>query len=219
MGVLRYFPGSEPPEQPTSPEPERSGPGEAVPADDSDAEREAVWAVPVLGPDGSSAPEREQPRTSRRAENVSLAALTRHDASEGELRSRLLAKGLDEETVEAELERLRSAGLVDDQALADRLVRSLRERKGLGDGALRPALKARHLPQSVIDAALAANAEDDEVLEERLQDVADDRARRLASLPDDVAERRLTAYLLRRGYGGSSVRAAVKDALDRARRG
>src|SRR5689334_19107430 len=163
MGVLRYFPGSEPPEQRTSPEPERSGSGEAPGASE---EREAVWAVPVLGPDDSSAPQREQPRPSRRAENLSLAALTRHDASEAELRTKLRAKGLEEETVEAELERLKAAGLVDDAALADRLVRSLRERKGLGDGALRPALTARHLPQAVIDAALAANAEDDEVVEE-----------------------------------------------------
>lgn len=216
MGVLRYFPGSEPPEQRTSPEPDPSGSGEA-PAGDA---AEPGWAVPVLGPDVRAEQEPERsPRQSRRAENVSLAALTRHDASEGELRAKLLARGLDEETVEAELDRLKAAGLVDDAALAERLVRSLRERKGLGDGALRPALKARHLSQSVIDAALAANAEDEEVVGERLQDVADDRARRLASLPDDVAERRLTAYLLRRGYGGSSVRGAVKDALARARRG
>jgi regulatory protein len=210
MGVLRYFPGSEPPEQRTSPEPESSGSGEAP------------WAVPVLGPGGPAEP-REQPaverRAERRAENVAIAALTRHDASEAELRAKLLAKGLDEVATEAELDRLRSAGLIDDAALADRLVRSLRERKGLGDGALRPALKARHLPAAVIDAALAANAEDDEVAGERLQDVADDRARRLVSLPGDVAERRLTAYLLRRGYGGSSVRSAVREALERARNG
>ena len=121
--------------------------------------------------------------------------------------------------MEAELDRLKGAGLVDDAALADRLVRSLRERKGLGDGALRPALRARNLPQAVIDAALAANAEDDDAVDERLQEVADDRARRLASLPDDVAERRLVAYLMRRGYGGSALRNAAKDALERARRG
>lgn len=204
MGVLRYFPGSEPPEQAASPEPDDSG------------SREAAWAVPVLGPAADAPVDRP---ADRRAENVALAALTRHDASEAELRAKLLAKGLDEDATEAELDRLRSAGLVDDAALADRLVRSLRERKGLGDGALRPALKARHLPASVIEAALAANAEDEEVAGERLQDVADDRARRLASLPDDVAERRLTAYLLRRGYGGSSVRTAVRAALDRARDG
>jgi regulatory protein len=211
VGVLRYFPGSEPPEQRTSPEPDHSGSGEAA------------WAVPVLGPDGTSeppsAPTRADRTPDRRAEHVAMAALTRHDASEGELRAKLLAKGLDDEAVQAELDRLRAAGLVDDAALADRLVRSLRERKGLGDGALRPALKARHLPAAVIEAALAANAEDDEVAEDRLQDVADDRARRLVSLPDDVAERRLTAYLLRRGYGGSSVRSAVREALERARNG
>jgi len=208
MGVLRYFPGSEPPEQRASPEPDDSGSGEAA------------WAVPVLGPADAvpDAPPDDRP-ADRRAENVALAALTRHDASEAELRAKLLARGLDEDATEAELDRLRSAGLIDDAALADRLVRSLRERKGLGDGALRPALKARHLPPSVIEAALAANAEDEEVAGERLQDVADDRARRLASLPDDVAERRLTAYLLRRGYGGSSVRAAVREALERARNG
>jgi regulatory protein len=208
MGVLRYFPGSEPPEQRASPESDDSGSGEAA------------WAVPVLGPAEAvpDTPPVDRP-ADRRAENVALAALTRHDASEAELRAKLLARGLDEDATEAELDRLRSAGLIDDAALADRLVRSLRERKGLGDGALRPALKARHLPPSVIEAALAANAEDEEVAGERLQDVADDRARRLASLPDDVAERRLTAYLLRRGYGGSSVRAAVREALERARNG
>jgi len=209
MGVLRYFPGSEPPEQGPSPEPDASGSGEPG------------WAVPVLGPDAIVEPEPSpaERRASRRAENVALAALTRHDASEGELRAKLLARGLDEADVEAELGRLKGAGLVDDAALADRLVRSLRERKGLGDGALRPALRARNLPQAVIDAALAANAEDDEAVDERLQEVADDRARRLASLPDDVAERRLTAYLMRRGYGGSSLRSAARDALERARRG
>jgi regulatory protein len=211
MGVLRYFPGSEPPEQRASPEPDDSRSGEDA------------WAVPVLGPGrAEAAPEPPSPaerRADRRAENVALAALTRHDASEAELRAKLLARGLDETATEAELDRLKSAGLVDDAALADRLVRSLRERKGLGDGALRPALKARHLPPAVIDAALAANAEDEEVVGERLQDVADDRARRLVSLPDDVAERRLTAYLLRRGYGGSSVRSAVREALERARHG
>jgi regulatory protein len=210
MGVLRYFPGSEPPEQRTSPEPDDPGSGEAA------------WAVPVLGPGAEpprSAPPAADHRAERRAENVALAVLTRHDASEAELRTTLLARGLDEAAIEAELDRLRSAGLVDDAALADRLVRSLRERKGLGDGALRPALKARHLPAAVIEAALAANAEDEDVAGERLQDVADDRARRLVSLPADVAERRLTAYLLRRGYGGSSVRAAVREALERARNG
>lgn len=206
MGVLRYFPGSEPP-----------GTAASVEPGDPHGASEAAWAVPVLGPADASPAAPIPRRADSRAEQVTLAALTRHDASEAELRAKLLARGLDEHAAEAELDRLKSAGLLDDAALAERLVRSLRERKGLGDGALRPALKARHLPQSVIDAALAAGAEDEEVVADRLQELADDRARRLVSLPDEVAERRLTAYLLRRGYAGSSVRSTARQALERAR--
>jgi regulatory protein len=193
MGVLRYFPGSEP---------ERPAP-------------DAEWVVPGLEP-GATAEPSPPTRGERRAENVSLAALTRHDASEAELRSRLAARGVEEPEIDAEIERLKSVGLVDDAALAARLVASLRRRKGLGDGALRPALRARHLPSAVIDAALAENVEDDEAVHDRLQEVADDRARRLGSLPYEVAERRLTAYLMRKGYSGSAVRTAVRQALEGA---
>jgi SOS response regulatory protein OraA/RecX len=183
------------------------------PADAADDEEDgARWAVPGVDDDG--APARPEPtRAARRAENVAIAALTRHDASEGEIRAKLVAKGLEEQDVEAEVARLRRAGLLDDVAFATRLVERLRERKGLGDQAIRSTLRGRLVPQAVVDAVLADQAEDEETLEARLQDVADDRARRLASLDFEVAERRLTAYLMRKGYSGSAVRSAVRSAL------
>jgi regulatory protein len=176
-----------------------------VPGVDEDEE-----AVPA------SAPVEPVTRSTKRASNVALASLTRHDASEAELRTTLTNRGLEEADVEAELDRLKAVGLVDDAALANRLIASLRERKGLGDAALRPALRARRIPQEVVDAVLAEHPEDDEVVEERLQEVADARARRLGSLTSEVAERRLIAYLMRKGYGGSAVRAAARSALERS---
>lgn len=175
--------------------------------------------MPVLDAGESAAepgptPSRADDRGSRRASNVAMAALARHDASEGEVRARLLTKGLEDDEVEAEMSRLRNAGLVDDVAFAERMVTALRERKGLGDSAVRTALRGRLVPPSVVDAVLSERVEDEESLQERLQAVADDRARRLTSLTYAVAERRLTAYLLRKGYGGSAVRAAVRAALD-----
>ena len=173
------------------------------------------WTVPGVD-EGSVAappPEPTSTRASKRAENVAIAALTRHDASEGEIRAKLVAKGLEEQDVEAELDRLRRAGLVDDAAFAVRLVDRLRERKGLGDQAIRSTLRGRLVPQAVIDAVLVEQAEDEDVAEARLLEVAEDRARRLGSLAPDVAERRLTAYLMRKGYSGSSVRTAVRAAL------
>jgi regulatory protein len=145
---------------------------------------------------------------------VALAALTRHDASEGEIRAKLVAKGLDEADVEAELDRLRRVGLIDDTAFATRIIDRLRERKGLGDQAIRSTLRGRLVPQDVVDAVLADQAEEPEETEARLLEVAADRAKRLGSLPRDVAERRLIAYLMRKGYSGSSVRTATRAALD-----
>ena len=173
------------------------------------------WAVPGVDDADASVPPMEptSPRAAKRAENVAIAALTRHDASEGEIRAKLVAKGLEEQDVEAELERLRGVGLIDDAAFAARLVDRLRERKGLGDQAIRSSLRGRLVPQAVIDAVLAEQAEDEDVAEARLLEVAEDRARRLGSLAPDVAERRLTAYLMRKGYSGSSVRTAVRAAL------
>ncbi|WP_375387695.1 regulatory protein RecX [uncultured Amnibacterium sp.] len=177
---------------------------------------EPAWAVPGVD-DVAPAPIAAEPTgASKRAANVALAALTRHDASEGEIRAKLVAKGLEEPDVEAELDRLRGVGLIDDAAFAIRLVERLRERKGLGDQAIRSTLRGRLVPQGVIDAVLVDQAEDEEAAEARLQEVADDRARRLGSLPYAVAERRLTAYLMRKGYSGSSVRAATRAALDGA---
>lgn len=180
----------------------------------ADAEDEAQWAVP--GVDADAPAPLPRTRTSRRAENVAIAALTRHDASEGEIRAKLVAKGLPPEDVEGELERLRQSGLLDDAAFAARLVDRLRDRKGLGDQAIRSTLRGRLVPQDVIDAVLVEQAEDEETAEARLQEVADERARRLGSLAFDVAERRLTAYLMRKGYSGSSVRTAVRSALEGA---
>ncbi|MFD1721515.1 regulatory protein RecX [Amnibacterium endophyticum] len=177
------------------------------------SDEEPAWAVPDVDADE---PVPVPTRSSRRAENVAMAALTRHDASEGEIRAKLVAKGLEEADVEAELERLRRSGLVDDHAFAERLVDRLRERKGLGDSAIRSTLRGRLVPQAVVDAVLAEHAEDEDEAATRLQQVADDRARRLGSLPHEVAERRLAAYLMRKGYGGSAVRDAVRAALDGA---
>lgn len=171
------------------------------------------WTVPGVDDGAAPAPEPTSSRAAKRAENVAIAALTRHDASEGEIRAKLVAKGLEEQDVEAELDRLRRAGLVDDAAFATRLVDRLRERKGLGDQAIRSTLRGRLVPQGVIDEVLAEQAEDEDVAEARLLEVAEDRARRLGGLAPDVAERRLTAYLMRKGYSGSSVRTAVRAAL------
>jgi len=147
----------------------------------------------------------------RRAENVAMHALTRRGVSRRELERTLRARDLSEHIVEAELDRLEGVGLIDDVALAQNLVGTLQERKGLGRSAIAAELTRRLLAPSAIEYALELVDTGDELA--RARELARKRAPQLRSLDREVAVRRLSAYLARRGYSGTTVRTAVDSAL------
>ncbi|MBB5632150.1 regulatory protein [Cryobacterium mesophilum] len=152
-------------------------------------------------------------KAARRAENVSMSALTRRGQSRWELRQLLLARDLEPNAVEVELERLEGVGLIDDAALAEVIVRTHRERKGLGRAALIAELRRRRIDQDVIDAAVEHLGADDEL--ERATQLAERRAPQLRNLDHDTAVRRLSGYLQRKGYSGETVRMAIHATLPR----
>lgn len=171
-----------------------------------DAARSALSkaeAAPTPAPSGSGL---------ERISNVSMHALARRAMSTRELHDHLRQREFDESEVNAELDRLDDAGLLDDGDLAETLVQRLRERKGLGRSALVAELKRRKLHPDAIDAALAEFEADDEVA--RATDLAQRRAPQLRSLDSETAKRRLGAYLMRKGYDGSVVSTAVARALE-----
>jgi regulatory protein len=146
-----------------------------------------------------------------RAEKLSMQALTRRGQSRWEIEKALLGRDIAGEIVEAELDRLERVGLIDDAALAETLVRTQHERKGLGRSALTAELRRRHVDQQHIDGALEQIDDDDE--QSRATELAVRRAPQLRSLDRETAKRRLTGFLMRKGYSGSVVRAAVDEAL------
>ena len=156
----------------------------------------------------SAAPE---PARAARAENVSMHALTRRGMSVAEMTRMLEAREIEPDEVEAELERLSGAGLLDDAALAENLVRTLQDRKGLGRSAISAELRRRKVDQFAIEEALGSIDPDDELT--RAIEVATKRAGQLSSYDAATAKRRLGAYLQRRGYGGSVLTAAMNAAL------
>ena len=146
-----------------------------------------------------------------RAENVSMHALTRRGMSRWELERTLRSRELEDELVAEELERLERVGLIDDASLAETIVRTQHERKGLGRSALTAELRRRHIGQEHIDAALEQVGDDDE--QARATELALKRAPQLRSYDRETAQRRLSGFLMRKGYGGSVVRTAVDAAL------
>lgn len=178
---------------------------------------QAPGLVPAVGPasaavaDGAVAGGEVSERQTRRAENVSLHGLTRRNMSRWELENLLRSRELDEQSIESELARLEGVGLVDDAALAETLVRTQHERKGLGKQAIIAELRRRHIDQEFIDAALGQLDADDE--RSRAFELAEKRAGQLRSYDTATAKRRLTAFLMRKGYASSIVRDAVDAAL------
>lgn len=185
---------------------------------DSDGALARVTYLPgVTPPEPLSAPgsdpEEDWSAQRRRAENVSMHALTRRGLSRGELGRVLLSRDLDPGIVEAELDRLEGVGLLDDAALAETFVRTQHERKGLSRSALAAELRRRHLDQLAIEGALEQLDEADE--RERARQLAERRAPQLSALDHETAVRRLSGYLQRKGYSSETVRSAVLAALPR----
>ena len=172
-------------------------------------------AVVPAAADASAATDAAAAKAQKRAVNVSMHALTRRDMSRWELEQTLVSRGLDAEQVADEITRLEGVGLIDDAALAETIVRTQHERKGLGRSALVAELRRRHVDQHHIDTALEALDADDELA--RALELAHRRAPQLDSLDRVTAVRRLSGFLMRKGYSSSIVRAAVDEALSGTR--
>jgi SOS response regulatory protein OraA/RecX len=142
-------------------------------------------------------------------EDHALRALGRRGLSRRELGRRLEQAGYEADVIETELDRLEGTGLLDDFALAQNLVVSLQERKGLGRSAIAAELAKRVVAPAAISYALDLVDDGEEL--DRARDLASKRARSLVGLDQVTATRRLSAYLMRRGFSGSAVRAAVES--------
>lgn len=200
--------------------PEQDRPGQ----DDSDQERRRSEGLARITahvatdrktgapePDSESEADSEPEAPLQDIETVSMRALTRRGMSRWELGDLLARREYDIEAIEAELDRLQRVDLLDDAALAETVVRTKHERKGLGRNALARELAQRHIDPAVIDEAVSAIDDEDE--QAMATEMAVKRARQFSSLDAATAERRLTGYLMRRGYSSSIVREATRVAL------
>ncbi|MGR0319948.1 regulatory protein RecX [Agromyces sp. ZXT2-3] len=147
-----------------------------------------------------------------RIDRLIVSRLRRSSLSVSEVRRILVEHGLDEAEVEEWIERYERLGYLDDRRLAEQLVHSHGARRGRGSGALLHELGRRGIDDEL--AREAVDTLDPDVEFEHALLIAERRARQLGGLDRRVAERRLSAFLMRRGYGSELVRRAVAAALD-----
>jgi regulatory protein len=137
--------------------------------------------------------------------------LARAPRSARDLRRRLLLKGEPERDVEAAIERLTAAGLLNDSAYARAFVRSKVSSQGFSRRRLQLELAKRGVAREVADAAIVEILEDEGIDESAtVERVARKKLRTLSGLDEETQRRRLLAYLARRGYDVDAVRAVLK---------
>ncbi|HJU69179.1 MAG TPA: regulatory protein RecX [Gemmatimonadaceae bacterium] len=141
----------------------------------------------------------------------SLDMLARAPRSVRDLRRRLLLKGEMEAHVDAAIERLTAAGLLDDAAYARAFVRSKVASQGFSRRRLQQELAKRGVARDVADAAIVEVLHDDEIDEAaNVERAALKKLRTLAGVDEETQRRRLYAYLARRGYSVDQVRVVLE---------
>ena len=210
LAPVIYLPGVQPP-APSGPTTSAELPTSATVLDELGSQIEAALERRAAEEFAGSPEARAESKAKARAERISMNALTRRGMSKREVERSLRARELDDETVASELDRLEGVGLIDDMALAQNLVGILQERKGLGRSAIAAELTRRLLAPAAIGYALDLIETSDEL--GRAREIAVKRAGQLRSYDRETAVRRLSAFLARRGYSGSTIRSAVEHAI------
>ena len=141
-----------------------------------------------------------------------LGLLVRREHSSQELDRKLRAKGVPQDEAAAAVRKMREAGWQDDTRFAVSLARA-RANNGYGPLRIRAELRTHDLESGAIGIAFEALAEAGE--DDWKARAADLLQRRFGDGPLDARQQRKAAdLLLRRGFDGDSVRAALRGGTD-----
>lgn len=147
-----------------------------------------------------------------------LGLIARARRTRREVEQRLRRVEPEQRFIERAVLRLEELGLLNDEDVA-RAEAASRYRRGEGAGRIRQSLMKKGVVSAVIDAAVRDVAQEEQVDDAALcRAAAEKRMRALASQPPDVQRRRLTGFLLRRGFPGPIVGDVVRALIPGYRR-
>ena len=131
-----------------------------------------------------------------RAYESAMRFLAYRPRSRSEVVQRLRKKDFPEPAIEAALERLARVGLLDDRAFAEYWISNRGQFKPRGRYALRHELRQKGVASGIIDGLLEALDETENAYRAAIQ-----RLSTWERLDSEAAQRKLSAYLQRRGFG------------------
>jgi regulatory protein len=136
-----------------------------------------------------------------------LAALSRRELTERQLRTRLVRRGCEVAEVDAAIARLKKEHILDDTRAAQAFARTEARVKRRGPQRIRRTLETMGIERAAAQAATAEGFEEQSVAA-TLEAALDRRVR--GAIADDKHANRLVAYLVRQGFDLGDAIAAVK---------
>ncbi|MDO4258701.1 MAG: regulatory protein RecX [Actinomycetaceae bacterium] len=146
------------------------------------------------------------------AREVALRQLDARSRSRAQLHTAITSRGFSSDIADEVLERLARVGLVDDAAYAGALVRDRFRGSGKVGRALLEDLRRRGIGEEDIRTAMDSIDPEDEV--QRARELVESKRRAMAGVPRDVAWRRLSGALARKGYSSGVAMRVIRDALE-----
>lgn len=145
-----------------------------------------------------------------------IGMLARARRTRRELELRLQRLEPDRSLVTDAIARLDAQGLLSDADVA-RAEASARLRRGDGPARVRQELRRKGVDDRMTSAAISTAMEEDAFDElASCRRIAEKRMKSLSKLDPAVASRRLMGFLLRRGYGGQTIREVVAELIPRS---
>lgn len=121
----------------------------------------------------------------------------------------------DENLIERVIGRLQELGYLDDRKFVEYWVNARRGRKPKGERVIKWELKEHGVSEELINTYLAT--EDDENSEENLAKRAGEKKMRLwGKLPKLAQKKKLADYLLRQGFGSSTVWSVIDEIIGKS---
>lgn len=143
-----------------------------------------------------------------RAVQGAITFVSYRPRSEREVRDRLRKRDFSQPAIDQAIERMRGWGYLDDQAFAEWWVGNRAEHRPRGKRLLAGELRSRGVSSEVVGDVLE-EAELDE--HAAALELARKRVSSLSSLDRPTQERRLAAFLGRRGYGWDVIKPVMKE--------
>lgn len=143
---------------------------------------------------------------------LALRRLDQRAQTRAELDSWLTGRGADPDSIRQVLDRFEQVGLIDDAGYARAWAQSRREYRQLSRRAIAQELRTKGVAAEIIESVTADFDQESELT--AATELARRRAATMSALPREVAYRRLSAALARRGFSPHVTLTVVRDILD-----